>query len=325
MDIFFKEATQEERQIYFREEWKESLLPSFITETLEAREFAFDRDGSGPRDRYNRIYSIEELAGFLRRQAPYGAYTSVSFYENPAKREGYMNAEMVFDIDAKDLPVRNCLCEKGKVCKICLEDAKDLVLEINDTLRDDFGLEKTHFIFSGRGYHIRILDKEAMDMDSQERGSFLDYVAGGVVPAPELMDMENGYSRTFRQRLKGILDSIKEENIISMGFQENTAQSLVRKKSEISEELDRGILWNKKSRLRRILKSDKNTLHFLESIRSINAGMLDAKVSIDVKRILRMPSSLHSKASMVCMEVKNMENFNPLEEAVPKFVFERKE
>ncbi len=52
--------------------------------------------------------------------------------------------------------------------------------------------------------------------------------------------------------------------------------------------------------------------------------LVDAKVSIDLKRILRMPTSLHSKVSMRCMEVKNIETFDPLKETVPKFVSERK-
>ena len=50
----------------------------------------------------------------------------------------------------------------------------------------------------------------------------------------------------------------------------------------------------------------------------------DAKVTIDLKRILRLPSSLHSKVSMKCMEVKNRETFDPFDKAVPKFVYERK-
>ena len=56
----------------------------------------------------------------------------------------------------------------------------------------------------------------------------------------------------------------------------------------------------------------------------VNLATIDAKVTIDLKRILRLPSSLHSKVSMKCMEVKNRETFDPLDKAVPKFVYERK-
>jgi len=54
-------------------------------------------------------------------------------------------------------------------------------------------------------------------------------------------------------------------------------------------------------------------------------GLVDAKVTIDLKRILRLPTSLHSMVSMKCMEVKNIESFDPFKEAVPKFVSERED
>ena len=62
-----------------------------------------------------------------------------------------------------------------------------------------------------------------------------------------------------------------------------------------------------------------------EAMARVNLSTIDAKVSIDLKRILRLPSSLHSKVSMKCMEVKNRETFDPLQDAVPKFVEERGE
>ena len=57
----------------------------------------------------------------------------------------------------------------------------------------------------------------------------------------------------------------------------------------------------------------------------VNLATIDAKVTIDLKRILRLPSSLHSKVSMKCVEVKNPETFDPFKHAVPKFVYERKD
>ena len=46
-------------------------------------------------------------------------------------------------------------------------------------------------------------------------------------------------------------------------------------------------------------------------------------VTIDTKRILRLPSSLHYKVSMKCMALKNIETFDPFSKAVPRFVDER--
>ena len=53
-------------------------------------------------------------------------------------------------------------------------------------------------------------------------------------------------------------------------------------------------------------------------------NITDTKVSIDLKRILRFPSTLHSKVSMKSTLIKNIETFDPFDDAVPKFVYERK-
>jgi DNA primase small subunit len=58
-------------------------------------------------------------------------------------------------------------------------------------------------------------------------------------------------------------------------------------------------------------------------VAKINAGIVDGKVTVDLKRILRLPSSLHSKVSMICCVVGNPDTFDPLNDAVPLFVRER--
>ena len=58
------------------------------------------------------------------------------------------------------------------------------------------------------------------------------------------------------------------------------------------------------------------------SVAKLNLQLVDAKVTVDLKRILRLPSSLHSKVSMICTYVEDLESFDPLEDAVPDFVKE---
>lgn len=55
-------------------------------------------------------------------------------------------------------------------------------------------------------------------------------------------------------------------------------------------------------------------------IAGINHQLCDTKVSIDTKRILRLPSTLHYKVSMKCVAIKNIETFDPFDDAVPLFV-----
>ena len=316
----FREATLAERQRYYREEWRLSDVPAFILDTLPQREFGFDHRGEGPNDRYNRIATPAQLEGMLIRTAPYAAYASVSLYEKPEKREGWLGAELVFDVDAKDLPLRPCACSPGEVCERCLAEAKDYILEVADVLRDDLALKELHFVYSGRGYHLRVLDDEVMQMESPERASLLDYVAGGVVPEAELMELRRGYPRVFRMRMLRLLSLLNLETLRRGGVPPKRADALLNPKTlrRVANELEDGSFATLKETL-----GSRGFAKFLELVRKLNAEMLDAKVTVDVKRILRLPSSLHSKVSMKCVYIKNIERFDPFKHAVPRFVRER--
>jgi len=318
--VIFREATPEERRRYYREEWSLDDVPEFILETLQQREFGFDHRGEGPSDRYNRISTPAQLEGMLIRIAPYAAYSSVSFYSRPERREGWQGAELVFDVDAKDLPLRSCSCAPGEVCGTCLAEAKEYILGVAEVLREDFALEQLHFVYSGRGYHLRVLDEKVLGMQSQERASLLDYVAGGVIPPRELLELRGGYPRVFRLRLLRLLSLLSPGVFRGSGIPRRRVGSLLEPRTlrRVANELEEGSFTLLKETL-----GSRGFGRFLELIRRLNAEMLDAKVTVDVKRILRLPGSLHSKVSMKCVYIKDVERFDPFRHAVPKFVEER--
>ncbi|MGD2250313.1 MAG: DNA primase catalytic subunit PriS [Candidatus Methanofastidiosia archaeon] len=302
----FKEATLEDRQKYFTSEWDPDQLPSFICDNLPYLEFAFDNDGSGPNDRYNAYSSIAELRAKIKKNAPYAVYSSVSHYEYPAQRENWLRAELVFDIDARDLPARRCTCRLGEVCEICLVDAKDIALTLIDTLRDDFGVENLFLIYSGRGYHVRCTDNNAMSIEP--RGKIFEYVTGSIIP--DDLFMVYGYPAAFRRM--AALTLSKMDHLDMRG-----GAKILENKESIIEALvnrDRVTLFDL------ITKKALQTL--LEEIASINTESVDGKCTIDIKRILRLPTSLHSKVSMICTVVKDWEKFDPVRDAAPHFMKE---
>lgn len=315
----FLAATPEERREYYLREWSVKQLPDFIVSSIKKREFGFDHWGDGPRDRYNSFSSVRELERFLRDRAPFAAYTSVSFYEKPDKRMGWQGAELVFDIDAKDLPVKGCSCPPGQVCEVCLEEAKEHLLVTRDVLKGDLGLRSLRCVYSGRGYHLRVFDEEVMGINSSVRAMILDYVSGGVLPDDGEWRLRWGYPRVFKERALAILRSLREDDLREMaGIGPKKAGELQKKLRKVANELEDGRF----STAQKILKK-KGLERLLEGIRRHNTGLLDGKVTVDIKRILRLPSSLHSTVSMKCMEVRNIEKFEPLKDAVPKFVEER--
>ena len=184
----FSKATLKERRQYYREEWSVKDLPEFIATDLKKREFGFDHNGRGPNDRYKVFKGPESLGKFLKFKSPFASYVSVAFYNNPRRREDWLKAEYIFDVDAKDIPIRTCQC--NGVCEVCVSEALETVNTLIDALQSDLGLENIHLIYSGRGYHIRILDEEMMTANSELRSEVLKYVAGAEVPKSQFINPE---------------------------------------------------------------------------------------------------------------------------------------
>ncbi|MEA1904350.1 MAG: DNA primase catalytic subunit PriS [Candidatus Hadarchaeota archaeon] len=313
-----REATPGERRRFYAEEWNKRELPDFILHTLSLREFGFDYDGSGPSDRYNQFMTIEQLADFLRNKAPYAVYGSVALYEEPAMRKKWLKSELVFDVDAKDLPIKSCNCSDGKVCEVCLDEARQVAIMFAETLRSDLALRDVNFIYSGRGFHVRVTDKAAMKLGQTERGQIVEYVTGGVIPTD--MTMALGYSKVFRDRLARVFEHLDERQLSQSGLRKALVRKLMEEKDKALAAIHRGRLEEIESFEGMGSKSFQRLLQFLTRL---NLEFTDGKVTIDTKRILRLPSSLHSTVSMKCILVRDIERFS-IDEAVPKFVRERR-
>ena len=319
--MFGKSSIQERRK-YYREEWSVKDVPDFIMDEIMKKEFGFDHNGTGPNDRYNSFKGSQSLRRYLRAKAPFAAYVSVAYYNEPKKREGWNKAEYVFDVDAKDLPIRSCDCDN--VCETCLSEALEIVNNLIDTLQSDLGLKNIHLIYSGRGYHIRILDEDMVTADSNLRSEVLKYTAGAVVPNYKLPGAKKseimphfmipiGYPQIFTKRLEYDIMHLTGKEEID-GINSKLLKDIIK---------NRNLITNNEWGVFKANIGPRRYNDLQNGFARLNLATIDAKVSIDLKRILRLPSSLHSKVSMKCMEVKNRETFDPLKSAVPKFVYER--
>lgn len=311
-----REATPRERQQFYSEEWKKEDLPGFILHTLSLREFAFDHKGKGPSDRYNQFMTPEELTDFLRNKSPYAAYGSVALYERPSKREKWLKSELVFDIDAKDLPLKSCDCTGESVCEKCLNDARRITASFADTLRSDLAIKNIHFVYSGRGFHIRVADDSIMEMGQAERSQLVEYVTGSMIP-PDLT-MALGYSKVFRDRMARTFDQLSEEKLADSGIRKSLLKKIESEKREVLNAIERGHF----KEIKNLEGMGKKSFHkFIDFLTRLNSEFTDGKVTIDTKRILRLPSSLHSKVSRKCTLIKDIDNFS-FEEAIPQFLRE---
>jgi DNA primase small subunit len=321
MSVEFRKSSPEERRAYYKDEWSIDDVPDYILETLSKREFGFDHDGTGPKDRYNRFDTPEALGEFLKKRAPYAVYCSVSFYEKPENREGWEKAELVFDIDAKELTIKSC-CDIGEVCETCLENAKNVTMEVTRLLKEDLALSNIYTSYSGRGYHIRVHDEETMPEGAEVRANIFDYIRDRMYTSPrDMFEPTMEISNLTKEIMNALIGGGTSDRLIVNvpGIGDATATKVFERSQEILENIH-----NNKVNILKDTLGPKSTQNFLEHVYMGYINLMDAKVTVDTKRILRLPSSLHSKISRKCVHVGDSEKFKPEEEAVPKFAMDGK-
>ena len=131
--------------------------------------------------RHKAFATREELANYLRRNAPAHAYYSTALYKNPAAAKmsdkGWLGADLIFDLDADHL------VSEAELPKFSYEDLLRLVKRETEKLLDflvsDFGFreEEVELVFSGsRGYHLHVRSDEVRGLGSRERREIVDYV-----------------------------------------------------------------------------------------------------------------------------------------------------
>ncbi|MFP4005939.1 MAG: DNA primase catalytic subunit PriS [Candidatus Hadarchaeia archaeon] len=309
-----RKARPEEREEYYREEWSVDDVPDYILHNLSLREFGFDLDGTGPSDRYNQFMTSEDLAEYLRDNHPFAVYGSVALYERPSERKKWLKSELAFDIDAKDLPFKRCDCTGGNVCELCLDDARKTALEFGETLESDLGLDSVSYVYSGRGFHIRVFDESIMGMGQAARSQIVEYVTGSIIPSD--FSLALGYSRVFRKRALRTFKELNEEVLKERSLSRRMAKKLMNKKENVLKKMENGDFEGIKDFEGIGPKSFKK---LMQLITRLNSEYTDGKVTIDKKRILRIPSSLHSTVSRKCVEVPDMRNFS-FDAAVPEFL-----
>ena len=224
----------------------------------------------------------------------------------------------------KRIDTNNWVCEK------CLKVAKDEVFKLLDEyLIPDFGVNKNdiEICFSGhRGYHLHILNEGLRWLTADGRREIADYVRGvglelkfhgfsvvnGLLVGPSMHDggyrgrIANGFYKYFG-------DSSVEELKLVMGSVE-AAERLYRNKDRVLRGLEESPpLWVELIEVgpERLLRIAKKAIK--ESFCNI-----DERVTIDIKRLIRYPNSLHGKSGLKASRISytDLERFDPLKDAV---------
>jgi DNA primase small subunit len=301
------------RQTYREYYYKGSDQIEFPGE-VGAREFGYIPFGGGMVRHLSFKNEGEALAEILK-QSPSSVYCSNARYESPTRpieEKGWLGAELIFDIDATDIPTA-CkrghdlwYCEKcyasGKLprpakctkcggpsvefhgtCETCLDAAKDHATRLVGFLVGDFGVDPDaiRVYFSGnRGYHLHVFDKRFDSLDQQARGEIAEYVRGSSLPPSQTI------ASTLRRRPPG--------GPQGTGWTKRITGYVGERRQDYGGTLQKLVS---------------------EAISSQRA-MVDSSVTTDIHRVFRLAGTLHGNTGMSKMRVKSMEKFDPQEDPV---------
>jgi DNA primase small subunit len=311
------------------------------------REFAFLFFGGKGMVRHLGFEKREQVWNFLGDRAPQHAYYSSAYYQQPAAAKmidkNWMGAELIFDLDSDHLPN----AEKMGYVQSLVEVKKEFKKLVEEFLLGDFGFKEKYlelYFSGGRGYHCHVKDPIVLDLDSNERREIVDYITGRdlqesiifheqvtgrktygsysyasgkslKMPTPD----QDGWKGRISRGIIDLVDEIKrspnpEEKLLEYGVSKKDAERLV---EELSEErvnrIKDGMLDQSKTIRKFFLNSAlRNTAV------SLSAGETDEPVTCDVKRLIRLPSSLHGKTGLkvVNITVDELAEFDPLRDAV---------
>ncbi|HDR73550.1 MAG TPA: DNA primase catalytic subunit PriS [Methanoculleus sp.] len=305
-----------------------------IPPALEQREWGFiffEPSAEVHMRRHMSFSSRQELTDYIRSMVPAHAYYSTAYYAYPAAAtmndKEWTGADLIFDLDADHVV-------QGVPYDVMLARVKEETQKLVAMLSEELGFsEKSmELAFSGgRGYHIHIRDLETREWGSQERRELVDYVCGiGLDPAIMLRahPTDHGWPARYREALAEEVTAIGSmdrgeamaELTANRGIGGKTAAAFLDQLPELTARVRdhaSGIVLNspKNRVLQAVIAGREEQIR--QRVRA-RAALTDEPVTTDIKRLIRLPGSLHGGSGFRAtpISVAELDDFDPLVDAV---------
>jgi len=302
------------------------------------REFGFIFfDGNYPEDirmrRHIGFGSPEEMQEYIKNLVPAHAYYSTAYYRTPQAatmgEKGWLGADLIFDLDADHIL-------RGSYQQM-LERIKEEALKLISVLDEELGIDMrtVKLVFSGgRGYHIHVQEIALRSFDSQERRELIDYICGiGISTARMMSDFQPGRSG-WHERYRSCLIAYLQE-LIALPASEARAQlcslrGIGETRGTRFMQYAPGLVQQLRTDPRQVNIKDPTTIEILSILATEKESPLYAKireagvqadepVTTDIRRLIRLPGSLHAKSGfrVTPLTIKELPDFDPLIDAVP--------
>ncbi|MEM3833652.1 MAG: DNA primase small subunit domain-containing protein [Thermoprotei archaeon] len=222
------------------------------------------------------------------------------------------------------------------ICDNCFNEAKEQTqLLIDEFLISDLGLSPSELIisFSGhRGYHVRVKNPEYEKLNVESRGMIVEHIS---LPTTEkivkqiINELSNrnkslrfsfytlnseGWRGRIMRGLYEIISGYTKEMLNELGIDNEDIDYIIKSRDRILD-----LLTNENSQLRsRVLDRFKSTESLINEAIKRKKVWIDERVTKDVRRLLRLPESLHGSTGFKAKIVSysELDKFNPLKDAI---------
>jgi DNA primase small subunit len=304
-----------------------------IPEHIEQREFGYMPFGSGM-IRHLSFRNRGDILATLIRDVPADVYCSNAYYRFPTypmQEKHWFGADLIFDIDAKDLHLpcelshsyficakcsqassaKSEVCESCKSttlnqtslpCVKCIFALKKEVRRLIAVLTTDLGIEEKSLsvYFSGNnGFHIVVSDKSFNPLDSVARSDVVSYLVG-----TNIMTESIGVRKSRDHTDNDFLIKFPKSGL-SYGWRKLLADKI-------------GIDQASVIKLSNVVQRNGGYQGFKAELGKMakNLGVkVDPQVTMDIHRIFRMPGTINSKSGLAKMKCNDFESFDPLNDS----------
>lgn len=304
---------------------------------MEQREFGYMQFGQPGMVRHLSFRNIKELTAMIMKEIPSDIYCSNAYYRYPTypmQEKQWLGADLIFDIDGKDLYLpcvhshtyllcANCghasfsLVEKKEYyscpacdgrraenisipCSKCIDGSKKEVKRLTEFLTDDLGVQQSdiHVYFSGNnGFHIHVSNNAYVSLDPQARSDLVGYISGSGLMAESIGVRKGNTENLFFIKFP--------KSGLAYGWRKRIADKL---KIDSSSSI----------KLRHIVEQKGGYTAFKVELDRMVREMgvrIDPQVTTDVHRVFRMPGTLNSKSGLAKIKCVNLESFDPFLDA----------
>ena len=318
------------------------------------REFGFMFFDKSFVQRHVSFKSPEELHRFMMGQVPAHSYYSTSYYRKPAAptmdEKEWMGAELIFDLDADHLDGAKQMTYSEMLVQI----RSEMMGLVDNFLMNDLGFDENqiHITFSGgRGYHAHVRTPDVMTLGTHERRELVDYItcsgmnidwifpikpvvtsemqtSSGVrrnvsevrlIPGPE----SGGWRKRMREGLMDTVNIFCDSEIADIrkefpSLKGTEGKSIQKVKTNLREKRSSLFTMNTMAILEPY--TQKTLIKIMkEDVAKRLSGEVDEPVTADIKRLIRLPGSIHGKSGLRVIPITRDEltDFDPLQMAVP--------